>query len=577
MKEIDLTHEAGKQAPYGPSAVYGRLNVDWPWPSLLVCSAVLLLSFRHTLFLMVDTWTHSRTYSHCFLILPLFLYLVWLRRERLIDLKPATNYWGLPILAAIAFIWILGNLGEVRVVQELAVVSMLIVIVWTLLGTIVVRVFAFPLLFLFFSVPFGTSLTRPLQDFTAWFVIHALTISHIPAVLENHTILLPNGVWAVAEACSGIRFLLTSLVLGTVFSFLMYRSPVRRLIFMCASIILPVIGNGLRAYGIIALAYVTNNRLAAGVDHIVYGAVFVVLIQLILMLIGLRWRQHPEPISRIIRTDAEMPRRRVSGWWPDRTLFAGAVSLLIVIAAPLFAAKLWSKSPDITAWDDPPVRVTAPWLVTANSDLNWEPDQRNPERKFDQSYQYLASRVALSWALYSGRRQMDFEMTPDGTENTQWILTDDGIKTAMVNGRRIQVSGSLIESAHTSRRIWTWYYVSGEHTASRERVRLLQAKARLLGRPASVIVIRLGTDNLTNSADSEQELQDFLLHTSFLPVAGPKRDGLKQVSAVTHGYSTNQDRTQKPDRGRLRNSLNRVALSQKSTLNSIAAPPAAIA
>src|SRR5262249_21157037 len=124
-----------------------------------------------------------------------------------------------------------------------------------------------------------------------WFVIHSLMFSHVPAVLENHTISLPSGVWSVAETCSGIRFLLSSFVLGLFFSFLMYRSWFRRLAFLCACVVVPIVGNGLRAYGTILLAYSTNNRVAVGMDHIVYGGLFSTIIQVTLLAIGLRWRE----------------------------------------------------------------------------------------------------------------------------------------------------------------------------------------------------------------------------------------------------------------------------------------------
>ncbi len=492
----------------------------WRWPLLLLaCSAAVLVSFCHTLLLMVDTWYRSRTYSHCFLILPLFLYLVWARRERLAGLKPAPDNWGLLLLGGLAFIWLLGNLGEVRVVQELAVVSIMVVMVWTLLGTAVVRAFAFPLMFLFFAVPFGTSMIRPLQNFTAWFVIHALTISNVPAVLENHTISLPSSVWTVAEACSGIRFLLSSVVLGTVFSFLVYQSPRRRFIFMCASIVTPIVGNGLRAYGTILLAYATTNKLAAGVDHIVYGGFFAVLIQLLLMAVGLRWRQRAEPIKGIapdacavdiLKTNDDCAPTKAA-------LFAAAAVCALVVVAPLVAAHLWNRAPATTEWADPPVIVSAPWQVAAGGDVSWAPERHGPDREFRESYKCGIRRVDLDWVLYSGRHGMDFGAAPDGIANAKsWALAADGMGSAMVGGRRIKVSQSLIESGETSRAVWSWYYVSGEYTASRARVRLLQAKARLLGRPAGVAVISLGADNLMNALDTERALQEFLLHASFL-------------------------------------------------------------
>ncbi len=488
----------------------------WYWSALLLfaCSVSVLVLFRHTLLLMVETWYGSRTYSHCFLIFPLFLYLVWVRREAIASLKPAPDYWGLPVLAGLALVWVLANLGEVKIIQEFAVVAVLEVLAWSLLGTAVVRALSFPLLFLFFAVPFGVSLIRPLRDFTSWFVVRALTISNVPVVVENGTLSLPSGVWTVADECSGIRFLLSSVVLGAVFASLAYRSPKRRLIFMGASVIVPIIANGVRAYGIILLAYLTNNRVAAGVDHLVYGGVFLVFIQLVLIAVGLRWRETREPDTPITLKSAgalgAQPYDRGS------PAIAAIVALVLISPAPFVAAHLWGRATTAAGWAEPPVIVTAPWQAAATYDMSWAPDVREADREFSQSYFYEGNRIDLSWALYSGRHGIDLAGSYNpAADSNLWAVAADSFKSASVDGQPIRVHRRLIESGRALRSVWTWYWVSGEYTASPERVRFLQAKARFLGKPATVAIISLGTDSLADAPRAEQALQEFLFHASF--------------------------------------------------------------
>jgi len=89
-----------------------NLAGSWRWWTLLAaCSAAVLVSFRDTLRVMVETWYSSRTYSHCFLILPLFVYLLWVRRESFAGLKFVPNGWGLALLGGLTFLWLLGNVG----------------------------------------------------------------------------------------------------------------------------------------------------------------------------------------------------------------------------------------------------------------------------------------------------------------------------------------------------------------------------------------------------------------------------------------------------------------------------------
>jgi exosortase A len=522
-KEVCVSSKASWRRTDGSGQTKTANN--WPWSVLvLFCSAIVLVSFRSTLLLMVETWYRSRTYSHCFLILPLFVYLVWVRRKSIAGLNPAPNPWGLALLGGLGFIWLLGNLGEVKLVQELCMILILVTVVWTLLGSVIVRALIFPLTFLFFAVPFGTSLIRPLQDFTAWFVIHALTISNVPAVMEKHIISLPTGIWTVAEACSGMRFLLSSIVVGAVVSSLVFQSRKRRLIFLCASIAVPIIGNGLRAYGIIVLAYITNDRVAAGVDHIVYGGVFSIFLQLLLIIVGLRWRERVEPANQTAQRqpdDIVLLQTNDDALPSKAAFFLAAAASVIIVLTPLLSAYLWHRAPDMTEWNNPPVTVISPWRVTTDRDTSWAPGWQGTDRKFSQSYRYNSNQVDLYCVMYSGRNSVDLVIPSDGIANAKsWVLAPDGFGSAIVDGHRIKVQRSMMESGSVTRSLWTWYWVSGEYTADPARVRFLQAKARFLGRPAAVAVIILAADNQTDDSETVLALQEFLRHASF-PMGSP--------------------------------------------------------
>jgi len=474
---------------------------------------------------MLQTWAGSRTYSYCFLIPPLFFYLVWIRRRATAKLVPSPNFWGLPVLGGLALIWILGNLGDVRVVQEFAIVAMLIALVWTLLGNDVVRALQFPLLFLFFAVPFGVSLIRPLQNFTAWFVIHALNASNVPALLENHTLSLPSGTWTVAEACSGIRFLLSSVVLGAVFASLAYRSRKRQLAFMVASVIAPVVGNGLRAYSIVLLAYLTHNRLAAGVDHIVYGTFFSVFTELVLISVGLRWRQPraPDDATAINSGNALEALGNYKRSPSMATTAAVILALALILPAPLVASHLWDRVTAATVWPEPPVIVSTPWQTAETSDTNWAPELHGTDKEFSQSYQNERNRVDLHWVASSGRSRMDLAGNYSSVDDPKlWSLASADFGNVTLNGQPTSVQRNLIQAGTDFRTVLTWYWISGEYTASPARVRFLQAKARLFGKPATVAIMSLGTVEQADPSAAERVLQDFLLHASFLVPGGTR-------------------------------------------------------
>ena len=130
---------------------------------------------------------------------------------------------------------------------------------WALLG---------PLLYLYFLVPFGEFLTPKLQDITAVFIRHGVVVLNIPAYVDGYTIEIAAGTFYVAEACAGLRFLIASIAFGVLYALLVYRSPIRRTAFILISIVVPIIANGFRALGIVALGHYLGSADAAAADHV---------------------------------------------------------------------------------------------------------------------------------------------------------------------------------------------------------------------------------------------------------------------------------------------------------------------
>ena len=131
---------------------------------------------------------------------------------------------GLLVLAMLGFSWLLATLASVLVFQQLFLITMIPAVVWTILGGQMVRALAFPLAYLLLAVPFGEALIPPLIDFTADFTVKALQLTGIPVYREGSFFTIPSGNWSVVEACSGLRYLIASFTLGTLYAYLTYRS-----------------------------------------------------------------------------------------------------------------------------------------------------------------------------------------------------------------------------------------------------------------------------------------------------------------------------------------------------------------
>jgi exosortase A len=266
---------------------------------LAIGLVALGLLFHTEIAAAVTTWIESTAYNHCFLVIPIVVFLIWDRRASLRGLTAAP----LPISAVLALpfglAWLAAERLGIMEGRQLAAVSIVEVLFLAMLGRRLWRALSGPLLYLYFLVPFGDFLTPKLQDITTWFTRHGLDILGIPAYIDGYIIEIPEGTFFVAEACAGLRFLIASIAFGVLYALLMYRSPVRRIVFIAASIVVPIIANGFRALGIVVLGHALGSAQAAATDHVLYGWMFFSVVILLLIVLGLPFRQdnQPEPVT----------------------------------------------------------------------------------------------------------------------------------------------------------------------------------------------------------------------------------------------------------------------------------------
>jgi len=306
-----------------------------PLSSLLLLLSTLLIvwlfSFWAALSSAVSVWSSSETFKHCFFILPLVLYLFYERKQELRIVNFAPNYWlGFALLFTFA-LNLAGELLGINLITHASAYLALVSIVWLCLGNDFIKKFWFPMLFLGFCVPFGEELVPILQDVTAYLTVELVKLIGIPIYRDGLYLYVPNGTFLVAEACAGIRFLIASFALGTLFAYLNYRTRWKFFAFIVASLLVPIIANGIRAFGIVAIGYSTDMEHAVGADHLVYGWFFFAFVLLLLFGIG--------------QIGQENTRIEVSSQQPDgnvtrTSLKQGVVVVLLALAIPLYAVSI---------------------------------------------------------------------------------------------------------------------------------------------------------------------------------------------------------------------------------------------
>jgi len=470
---------------------------------------------------MIAMWHHSSTFTHGYLVLPLVCYLIKARWQHLASLPLHPNLWGLLILGGLGFGWLLGHLADVLIVQQVALVGMLQSIVLTVAGVPITRALLFPLGFLYFAVPFGDGLIPLLQDITAEFTVIGLQLSGVPVFHDGWLLTIPSGTWHVAEACSGIRYFLASLMVGCLYAYVAYHSWRYRLGFILLSLIVPIFANGMRAYGIVLTAHLTDNRIAVGVDHIVAGWVFFGIVTFLLFWIGSCWREPATSDEETLLSVSHLSQEKITSTDPSpstwRIAFAAVQSVGVLALTPLTAHALSLSSRQAVILQAMAPQVASPWQALAEYG-GWAPHFPGTAAQVLQSYTANGRDIHLSILFYTNQDQGAeiVNSANDITGSKEWIRASESVTQVEVDAQPLNVKEAVYTSSRGKRLVWSWYWIDGQFTTSSLFAKLLQTRTRLFGASEAAAVIVVSTDLTGGHDEATRRLQDFLRHVPSL-------------------------------------------------------------
>ena len=476
-------------------------------PALAAALLAVFAIYADTALSIIAIWNSSETFAHGYIILPISLWLVWRRRQQLAQISLQPFWPALPLLAACGFGWLLAEFGDVQVVRQYAFVAMLPLTVLAVAGLAMARALAFPLFFMLLAVPFGEVFVAPLIDFTADFTVAALHLTGIPVLRNGSNFEIPSGSWSVVEACSGVRYLISSFTLGCLYAYLSYRSLARRLVFILLSIIVPIVANGLRAYAIVMIGHMSDNRLATGVDHLIYGWLFFGLVMSLLFWAGSYWRDDDKDMSPAAFA-APLPRDT-----PERSAFLAAAFASVVCIG------IWPAYTELIARFQPArdsadlSRFTPQWQ-SVESFTGWRhgfsPAQTEMTRFFEQG----SGRVGVSILLYRGRKGGAGLISTANrlvmAKDRHWQHVSTSTREMTAGDRELRVRESQIQGNGQKLLVWHWYAINGSFTASDYAGKALLARERLLMRSDEGVAIMLFAPYDEDAEDARSALRRFL-------------------------------------------------------------------
>lgn len=482
--------------------------------SLLLWSAVavgLTAAYWSTAASMVGVWWSSATFNHGFLIPAIFGWLVWERREYLAQVTPSPSSYGLVGLMGAAVLWMLGWLADVQMVQQFAYIFTIQASVVAVLGLAVTRAILFPLCYLIFCVPFGEELIAPMQDFTAVFVVASLEIIGIPVFSDGIFISIPRGNFEVAEACSGVRFMIATLALGVLFANLSFKSWSRRAALMALVIVIPIIANGFRALGIVMIAHWSNMKYAVGADHIIYGWVFLAIVTILILAIGMTFadRKASDPLVDLKSIHP------AKGWAPSTVSFsiAALAAITVGISGPAYARVIDGRDvrSAIEAIADPDLGPD--WEVVEPKGIKWEPVYRNNDAELRRSFRHTSGRRVDLYVAYYDRQRPGTELVQFGNTIAApdyWGLAGTQTRQASVQGEELTTMSARLVAGTRARAVWQWYWIDDRLTTNPYMAKILAARAKLFrGREAAATLV-IATEMSQLATGAEQVLQTFL-------------------------------------------------------------------
>jgi exosortase A len=440
----------------------------------------LLLLFWRDASDMAAIWWNSSTFNHCLLILPILVWLVLQRKEILAQLKPQP--WAPALLygALGAGGWLLGDAAGLAVARQLGLVMMLQGAVIALLGPNVTRGLLFPLFYMFFLVPIGEEAVPMLQTLTAKMCMVLLGWTGIPAHIDGIFITTPGGYFRVAEACSGVKFLIAMVAYGALVANLCFKSWPRRIAFLGVCIVVPILANGLRAFATIYIAEHSNIEFAASFDHVFYGWVFFGLVIALVMALGWRF------FDKHADAPAFDPAKLQSTFLPTTTELRVVVAILLVAAVPFgWSAYVAAKPSPV------PTRIALPqvegWqIVPYAPTVHWTP-------RFIGGSHYLSGRYRNAKGQEADLFVVVFDRQSEGRElvgygqgtidpNGYWSWTANTSPPANGRAERIKTKGA-------AREVVSFYRVNGVTSGSSARIKFATLTARLLNGDQQAVAI----------------------------------------------------------------------------------------
>jgi exosortase len=245
-----MTQDA--QTPAASPVFCPLRDAQFAWASAIICLLILAVYYQ-VLGKLVSDWWQIPDFSHGFLVPFFAAYLVWEKREVLRGTKVTPSWNGIAVMALGVAVLLLGVYGSELFLSRVSLIILLAGVVLCFGGRLYLKELRFALLVLLLAIPIPdilfNQITFPLQILASKLASSLLPLFGVPVLREGNVIELPLMKLEVAEACSGIRSLMSLFTLAVFYGYFLEKSLWRRVLLVLASIPIAIAANAVRIVG----------------------------------------------------------------------------------------------------------------------------------------------------------------------------------------------------------------------------------------------------------------------------------------------------------------------------------------
>lgn len=456
----------------------------------LLSFAAIAASYWPTLYAMHGRWTeYNEAYSHGYLVAAMAVYAI-VQESLKLGFAEKRPYSSILFAVFISIVWVAGYATQTQLLQQIMLPAIIGVWLLSVFGWQQIIKYVPPLLFFYLVIPLWGGLTDPLRQMTVNVVQFGLNSLNIPALIEGYRVTLPSGIMLVADGCSGLNYLLVSMVIGTYFAYTSLTLLRHRLLIILLAIVIALVGNWTRVFLLVLVGHYSEMQHSLIHDHgffgwLVFGC-FLVGFFVVASILVKRTPDSEQSNGSLSSEDAK--HRSLKNEKNSRSVI---VSITLVTIA-LIAVPLWARTISSAVPQDRIGEISIPGFKVASANARsgfWLPKYEGFDEIVFASARTSQSDYELAVITYRQQRQgkeliyYKNKLADEHFVRQLPVLTLDS---------GFSFNHSLVTTAKGSRLVWWGYKVGSNYTTSPLVAKALQLPALLSGKPeASLIALSM--------------------------------------------------------------------------------------